>query len=763
MKKKILALTICMTACVSLFGCGGKESTGSGAEYVYVPTYQTLELEEGVGLWNSQLVGTNLYYMEYTYDEETGVSGQNYYVMDLANGAQSQLLNIEPHQEGEEFSQNAYTVDDDGNLYVVGYAYELTEEGVNYDSQPSMELRKVSKEGELLFAEDISSYLLEEEDGYYAYIQYFRVDDQGNMYLSQDRGVHVFDENAGYIGYVEVTSDWMNGMYALGGKVYGCRYGADYSSMELCEINPQTKQVGTVLTGIPANGNVMVAEADENRILVASETALMSYDITTMEKTDILNWLDCDVPGYSVNAIMYNEEGKYLALLNDYTGEEDVYELVTLVKTKASEVAQKETITLATMYNYDSDLQKAIVDFNKTNSEYRVSLQTYIDVNAEWTENTYSDAITRLNNDITSGNAPDIVDLSYVNMENFAAKGLLEDWTPYLEKSTVISKEDFHEGILEAYTIDGKLLTIPAGVYVGGFMGKEEILGEFDTWTIDDMIALAKKYPEASLLSYGTKESILQVFMYAAADSYIDYETGTCNFNGEEFLSLLEFANTFPKEYEYVEGESFPNKIRSGACLLADVSFYSMEEYQMYQMMFDAETRVVGYPSKEGDGKLCLQGGSSYGICSKSKNKEGAFSFLETLLDYEEYTRYGRISGFPSRKDMLEEMFTLAMTPEYRLDENDQPILDENGEPMKYPKTTWGWDDFQAEIYEATKEQVDTVRAMLDDCTVMSAMDQELLKIISEEATPYFEGQKTAKEVADIIQSRVSIYVSENM
>lgn len=761
MKKKLLALAISLTACISLFGCGGKE-TSNMPEFVYVPTYQALELEESVNMWDSQLIGTNLYYTEYTFDEETGVGGQNYYVMDLANGATPQMLNMNPKQEGEEFNQNTYTIDADGNMYAVGHVYEVGEEGVNYTETPPLVLRKVSKDGELLFSEDISSHLVS-DDREYLYIQYCKVDDKGRMYLGQENGVYVFDENGGFLGYVEVTSDWMNGMYALGGKVYAGRYSADYNSMELCEINPETKQVGNVLTGIPSNGNIMVTEAEEGKIIIASDNNLVSYDLATMEKEEILNWIDCDVPGYSVTSVMYQGEGKYLVLLNDYTGEEEVYELVTLTKTKSSEVPQKKVVTMGTMYGYNSDLQKAIVDFNKTNGEYRVSLKTYIDENAEWTDTTYSDAVARLNNDITSGNGPDIVDLSNVSMENYAAKGLLEDWTPYLEKSTVISKEDFHEGIINAYTINDKLLTIPTGVYIGGFMGKEEVLGQYDTWTINDMIALSKDHPEADLLSYGTKDSILQVFMYAAADSYIDYETGTCNFNGEDFLSLLEFANTFPKEYEYVEGESFPSKIRAGECLLADVSFYSMEEYQMYQLMFDCKTRVVGFPSKEGDGKLRLQGENCYGICSKSKNKDGAFAFLETLLTYEEYTRYGRISGFPSRKDMMEEMFTLAMTPEYQLDENGEKVLDENGEPITYPKTTWGWDDFEAEIYEATQEQVDFVKSMLDNCTVMSTMDQELMKIISEEATPYFEGQKSAKEAADIIQSRVSIYVSENM
>ena len=46
MKKKLLALVLCMTACVSLFGCGGKDDSGKLPEFLYVPTFQELQLGE---------------------------------------------------------------------------------------------------------------------------------------------------------------------------------------------------------------------------------------------------------------------------------------------------------------------------------------------------------------------------------------------------------------------------------------------------------------------------------------------------------------------------------------------------------------------------------------------------------------------------------------------------------------------------------------------------------------------------------------------
>ena len=42
------------------------------------------------------------------------------------------------------------------------------------------------------------------------------------------------------------------------------------------------------------------------------------------------------------------------------------------------------------------------------------------------------------------------------------------------------------------------------------------------------------------------------------------------------------------------------------------------------------------------------------------------------------------------------------------------------------------------------------------------SVNEELVNIITEETAPFFKGQKTAGETAEIIQNRISIYVKEN-
>ena len=81
---------------------------------------------------------------------------------------------------------------------------------------------------------------------------------------------------------------------------------------------------------------------------------------------------------------------------------------------------------------------------------------------------------------------------------------------------------------------------------------------------------------------------------------------------------------------------------------------------------------------------------------------------------------------------------------------------------MKEPKTTWGYDDFQIEIYAATQEEVAAVRELIETVETSYQYDTQLNTIIEEETAAFFEGQKSAKDVADIIQSRVQIYINEN-
>ncbi|NLH02375.1 MAG: hypothetical protein GX488_10945 [Clostridiales bacterium] len=60
-----------------------------------------------------------------------------------------------------------------------------------------------------------------------------------------------------------------------------------------------------------------------------------------------------------------------------------------------------------------------------------------------------------------------------------------------------------------------------------------------------------------------------------------------------------------------------------------------------------------------------------------------------------------------------------------------------------------------------TQEDVDRFETLLSKVKTVAVYDETILGIIESEALPFFAGQKTAEETAKIIQSKVSLYVSE--
>ena len=204
-----------------------------------------------------------------------------------------------------------------------------------------------------------------------------------------------------------------------------------------------------------------------------------------------------------------------------------------------------------------------------------------------------------MNNDITSGaGCPDILDLSNLDVKELASKGVFEDMTPYLEKSSVLSKDDFFENIVDSYTFDGKLVGIPKSFTLNTIVGKTSEVGDKKGWTIDDIIAYAGQHEGASLFEGMTKSGMLYTLLAYDLDSYIDWETGKCSFDSEDFQKVLEFVNTFPEEYDWQNDDrSTPAKIQSGEVLLNMTGIYQLNSIQEEEAMFGEPVTYIGYPT----------------------------------------------------------------------------------------------------------------------------------------------------------------------
>jgi ABC-type glycerol-3-phosphate transport system substrate-binding protein len=182
---------------------------------------------------------------------------------------------------------------------------------------------------------------------------------------------------------------------------------------------------------------------------------------------------------------------------------------------------------------------------------------------------------------------------------------------------------------------------------------------------------------------------------------------------------------------------------------LSDVSDF--ETIQMYEAMFGGPVTYKGFPREDGIGNVVYVS-SNLGMSTACKNKDGAWSFLRTLLT-EEYQMSGDIWSFPISKAAFDKKLERAMEKE--------TVTDENGNEVEVSKSGIGVDGFFVELYAVTREQADQILAVIDSADSAIVFDESVMDIIKDEATAYFAGEKTAEETVALIQNRVSLYISE--
>ena len=273
-------------------------------------------------------------------------------------------------------------------------------------------------------------------------------------------------------------------------------------------------------------------------------------------------------------------------------------------------------LTYAT-FNLDIEIEQWIAEWNQSQEDYRIEIREYKNDDA---------GHTLLNNEIVSGQAPDILDLSDINTANFISKGILTDLSPYLDADREVSRDDLVSSILETYTENNKLYGIPLGYRFETLLGKKELVGEASDWTTDKMIQITKNLgADEQLLDGLAPLGLLRAVLATDMGSYVDWEKGECFFDSEKFRELLELAAAV--DLTFMPHEELDKKLADGSLLLNRAYISCVQDYQSSIEQFaGSEVSWVGFPSEDG-GKAVLYDRMPVGITESSRNKEGAWQF----------------------------------------------------------------------------------------------------------------------------------------
>lgn len=698
----------------------------------------------------------DIWYM-YSYDEQ--VTEQVIYSMKLDGTDLKKLPDYKkpelPENQNGYIYTNWFRVDPDGNLWICEdgsmYHYDDNDQYV-YDGELRY-IRKLSPTGAELFTLDTKRM---QGDAEYAYYSNPIFGEDGSVYLyeNNENNLFILDKDGSIKSKLDLGDRYINNLFFDQGELFAVYYKDEVGEV-MAPVDLKTGSFGEEIK-IPNYAYSFITGGGDYPLYFNSQSGVYGFDPKT-EKTEILvNWIECDINSDTISNVFVSGDGTIYAVSQDYETSDGSMELVKFTLVPSSSIPQKTELTLACVY-LDYQLRRAILQFNKSSDTYRIKLVDYSIFN---TEDDYNAGTTKLSTEIISGVVPDLLFTQNLPINTYAKKGLLEDLLPYLKNDPELKDSVLYEAYEPVMTEDGKLPIVAAGFSIETLAGAAAVVGDTPAWTMQDMQAALSRMPEGAraFSNTMTRSEMLNYLCRMTQDDYIDYENGKCHFDSDEFKSFLKFIASYPEEinWEDMYGEDYnwetdgeESQVAMGKQMLYRTYLSDFYSYQYLQGIFlNKAFTFVGFPSTSGKGSV-IEYRLPVAMSSACKDKDGAWEFLRTVLspDFDTW-------GFSTNKDLLMKAFKDFTEPQY--------YTDENGKQVEYELTQYVAGK-EIKVDRMTQAHFDQILDVLNHCTASTSIDQKILDIISEDTQAFFKGQKSVDDVCASIQSRVTIYINENM
>lgn len=530
----------------------------------------------------------------------------------------------------------------------------------------------------------------------------------------------------------------------------------DWSKELMAAFDPaaNTVSAGRPLPGfIAGKGFNVMMEGLNSDFVYSNDSGIYSFNMGDETPTLRLSFVNSDLEISYLSGLVEVDENTFIGVYNDNYKDELNVGIFTHVNPE--DIQDKSVLVLAGNY-IPYDMKHRVVEFNRSSEEYRIVLKDYQQYN---NYDDWNAGVTQLNNDITTGNMPDILLGSGLPIQNYAARGLLADIGKMIQEDEELSKIEFVQNVFDAYSVDGNLYYVIPYFNVRTMIAKTSLVGDRTEWTMEDAKNVLASMPEgAKLFGDMTRDSYFSTAMVYCLGDFIDSATGKCDFNSDRFISMMEYAKSLPEnlEDEYNSDDywtSYQSQYRENRTLLMQIYINSIRDlnYNINGRMGE-DVSYVGFPMEGGQGAL-INAGQIYTISDRSNFKEGAWQFLRYYLT-DEYQSEMTEWNLSIHMNRFKENANKATEKPYWIDE-------ETGEKHEYEETFY-MNGESIPIPQMTQAQVDKVVNYILSLKKCSYDNTNVINIINEEMGGYFSGQKSAQEVAGVIQNRVQLYVDEN-
>lgn len=402
------------------------------------------------------------------------------------------------------------------------------------------------------------------------------------------------------------------------------------------------------------------------------------------------------------------------------------------------ESPEKQELVLAGI-DFDASLLSAVAAFNQASVDTAVTLRDY----GTHSGTLSNDTVTRIYRDAVTGDIPDMYIMPSSPgwpMDALLAQGVFADLYPFLDDDPAISRDDFFPTLLETVQQDDALYCFPISYALKGIWGLPEYGGgNSNRFSVDRIPELRRLHPEHDMLFGGLSPmDLINMELSQNWDSYVNWETGECDFVSERFLEVLEAAYHLPPYRPAGRDEMMD--YAAGVYLLEGRQFfapYTVSDFEAYLMAtvgVEGEAGVVFNPYGAdmvsmtlADSEVVLDVGSSFAISSACGDPDAAWQFLRTFLELE-YQRSLPTATAPS----------LPINVHAFTAETDRLLAEGKGTDAGFGR----------------------ILELIESAKAVSLSDMQIESIVYEEVSAYFSDDKTAEEAARMVQDRVSTYLA---
>ena len=451
--------------------------------------------------------------------------------------------------------------------------------------------------------------------------------------------------------------------------------------------------VGIYGLGTTADGDVLVSCTSDGREFVK-----------TADEADLFDWSEPGIvsPGYT--NLYELGDGSWLLFYRGQTSLELLEEKLLPPKT---------TLTLLTDYPR-AELYTIVNDFNRTSEGYRVEVQLLGDggLTAEL-----------LRTQLIAGEGPDI--FAFYDRSSLADLGAnsFEDLLIYLDADEEYGRDTLVPELLEAMCVQDKLDWLPYSFGISTFTAPSAYLSE-PGFSFGEAKQAAAKTGLPLFPGWMTRDILWGWLSDFAVGQYMDLEAGTCSFDNEDYISLLEECAAAASEFG------------SDSAAL----YNSLLQFELLQNLIRVSTisdnyggayAFVGVPNETTNGSM-FSPDLCFAISSASGKKDAAWQLVRSCLSDEHQQM--NITSFPTSACVLDAMINDAV---------------ENG--VHYY-------EYEYELDEADAAKL---RGLISETQTVQDAYPAMLNIMAEDAAQFFAGQITAEQAAAYTQNRVSTWLAE--